>query len=54
MLDGSFSNPKLSTLTKLADFCNASIDEILGCDPKYYSSRKQTSNPVDANSITKH
>lgn len=54
MLDGSFSNPKLSTITKLADFCNASIDEILGRDPKYYSSRKQTFNPVDANSITKH
>jgi len=51
MLDGSFSNPKLTTVTKLADFCNASIDEILGRDPKHYSSKKQTFIPIDSSSI---
>ena len=52
MLDGSFSNPKLTTVTKLADFFHCSIDEILGRDPKYYSSQKQTFTPVDSHSIT--
>ncbi|AAY62280.1 unknown (plasmid) [Rickettsia felis URRWXCal2] len=52
ILDGSLTNPKLTTITKLADFCNASIDEILGRAPKYYSSKKQTFNPINSHSIT--
>ena len=52
MLDGSFSNPKLTTVTKLADFFHCSIDEILGRDPKYYASKKQTFHPINSHSIT--
>ncbi|MCC8419351.1 MAG: helix-turn-helix transcriptional regulator [Rickettsia endosymbiont of Glossina mortisans submortisans] len=52
ILDGSLTNPKLTTITKLADFCNASVDEVLGREPKYYSSQKQTFTPVDSYSIT--
>lgn len=52
MLDGSFSNPKLTTVTKLADFFHCSIDEILGRDPQYYLSKKQTFTPIDSHSIT--
>jgi transcriptional regulator with XRE-family HTH domain len=54
MIKGTFSNPKLSTLTKLADFCNSSIDEILGRDPKYYNSKQKVFLTVTPNTIAEN
>ncbi len=54
MIKGKLSNPKLSTLTKVADFCNVSIDEILGRDSKYYSTKPKAFVTTTHNSITKN
>lgn len=51
MIKGKFSNPKLSTLAKVADFCNVSIDEILGRDSKYYNAEQKAFLTVTPNTI---
>ncbi|BBJ32459.1 MULTISPECIES: helix-turn-helix domain-containing protein [spotted fever group] len=54
MMQGRFSNPKLTTLTKLANFCNTSIDEILGRDPRYYKNKTKNFQHTDSGIIAEN
>lgn len=54
MIKGRFSNTKLTTIAKVADFCNVSIDEILGSDPKYYRTKPKAFLNTTHNSITEN
>lgn len=54
MLRGASFNPKLTTITKLANFCNSSIDEMLGRDSKYYINKPKNFQQIDGALITKN
>lgn len=54
ILNGTLSNPRVATLTKLADYFQVSLDEILGRDTKYYNSKPKFFLPVNHHAITKN
>ena len=51
MMQGRFSNPKLTTITKLANFCNSSVDEVLGREPKFYTDKPKDFQQIDSDII---
>lgn len=41
-------------ITKLANFCNTSIDEILGRDPRYYKNKTKNFQHTDSGIIAEN
>jgi transcriptional regulator with XRE-family HTH domain len=54
MMQGRFANPKLTTLAKLANFCNTSIDEILGRETQYYKNKHNNFQHIDSDIIAEN